>query len=253
MNLNTPILLPRAAVIADQYHNPDVLADLCRQLKANQFVKLPNFLLPSGFDVIARNLEYLHSQRVRKEFIMPGFNTERRMSVVGGRCVTNLSLSLIALYGNLDLRQTLSKIIGAYIHTVQHEEEFMVVNFLDGEADTHGWHTDDPEYALILITEAPPANCGGELEYIPEWKIFCASCGLDPESQADKAIELAFRDGIVESSRLAAGDCYLLNANRAFHRVTPIIGTGRRKALNMAFDTRRFRNYGETAHLLYAS
>ncbi|THF56230.1 HalD/BesD family halogenase [Pseudothauera rhizosphaerae] len=253
MELNMPILFPRSPAIADHYRDPDVLANLHRQLKAKDFVKLPDFLLPSAYDVVAQNLEYLHSQRIRKEFVMPGFNTERRMSVVGGKRVTDLSLQLIALYGNHDLRRTISTIIGAHIHTVCHEEEFMVVNFLDGEADTHGWHTDDPEYALILITESPGENGGGELEYIPDWHNFCTNNGLDPVSKINTAIELAFSLGLAESSKLAAGDCYLLNASNALHRVTPIIGNGRRKALNMAFDTRRFRHYGETAYLLYAS
>lgn len=247
------LLLPQSPSVADHYRNQDVILKLREQLQLDQFVKLPDFFLPLVKNIIRENLQYLHGLRVRKDFIMPGFNTERRMSVVGGSKVINLSLPLIALYGNLDLRDILSRIIDNHIYTVRHAEEFMVVNFLDGEADTHGWHIDDPEYALIVITEAPPPNSGGELELIPNWHKFCAANELSSVTQTDQAVQLAFKKNIVKSSQLSAGDCYLLNAGQAFHRVTPIIGNGCRKALNMAFDSRRFRSYGKTAHLLYAN
>ncbi len=253
MTKQATLPLPESLTISDYYRDPEIISHLSKEFFHNQFVKLPDLFLPAVKKTVQENLQYLHGLRTRKDFIMPGFDTERRMSVVGGSKVINLSLPLIALYGNRDLRETLTKIIGSHIHTVQHAEEFMVVNFLDGEADTHGWHIDDPQYALIIITEAPPPNSGGELELIPSWSSFCTENGFSTGSQTKEAIQQAIAENRVKRSQLAAGDCYLLNASEAFHRVTPIIGNGSRKALNMAFDSRRFRNYGNTAQLLYAN
>lgn len=175
------------------------------------------------------------------------------MSVVGGSKLARRCLPLIALYGNIDLRTAISEIVGREVFTVRHDEEFMVANFLEGTADTHGWHTDDPQYALIVVAESPGYSGGGELEFIPRWLDFCADFNLNPETDADEGVALARTVGQVTSAALVAGDCYLLNANRALHRVTPLLSTGRRKALNMAFDDRQYRKFGDTAAILYGT
>lgn len=253
MNIPNNIPYPNSKIISDQYRDPEIILKISEEFQHKQFVKLPDLFIPPVKKIAQENLDYLHSLRSRKDFIMPEFNTERKMSVVGGSKIINLSLALIALYANQDLRDTLSKIIGNHIHTVKHAEEFMVVNFLDGDADTHGWHIDDPQYALIIITEAPPPRCGGDLEIIPNWSSFCSKNNFSQGTQTKDAVKKALLEDRIKRLQLASGDCYLLNASQAFHRVTPIIGKGSRKALNMAFDSRRFRNYGDTAQILYAN
>jgi hypothetical protein len=253
MDTHKVIPLPLAPVISDFYRDPALLGSLHGEFSKTGFVKLPNFLDDSTFELIARNLNDIYENRVRRDFIMPGFHTERKMSVVGGAKLARQCLAIVALYGNVELRNVISKITGDQVFTVRHEEEFMVANFLDGQSDTHGWHTDDPEYALIVITEFSGALGGGELEYIPRWNNVCSELGLNPMTDSEKGVAFARSIGSVRTEKLNSGECYLLNANEALHRVTPMIGNGRRKALNMAFDNRHYRKFGESAQILYGA
>ena len=253
MEITTPIPLPTKPVVSDIYRSPVHLASLRDNFKRNGFVKLPGLLNHETFNIVEQNLNSLHAKRIRRDFVMPGFGTERKMSVVGGSTLASLCTPLVALYGNIDLRAVISGIIGNPVNTVPHYQEFMVVNFLDGEADTHGWHTDDPQYALIIITECPEPGCGGGLEYVLDWRNVCAQYHLDPDKNVEKSIETLRAAGLVLSQSLQVGDCYLLNAGAAMHRVMPVIGHGRRKALNMAFDTRIYRKFGDTALQLYGT
>lgn len=243
--------LPSTPSIAAPYHDSRVLNQLRSAFKENDFVKLPLFLSEPIYNLVRQELFKLYAQRSRRHFVMPGFETERKLSVVGGARVIHQSPLLISLYGNMELRTTLSAIVGEPIFTVNHAEEFMVINFLEGSTDTHGWHTDDPQYALIVITEDPGENNGGQVEYIPKWKDVCHRYGWTTLATHKEKIQEAWEAGLVKSPSLTSGDCYLLDAHSALHRVTPITGEGQRKALNMAFDNRIYRTYGDTAHLLY--
>lgn len=252
-SLEKPLLLPITPAVTEAYLDPRVLGSLRIRFQRDQFVKLPHLLTAKSYELAATGLEHLHSLSVRKEFLMQSFASPRRMRVVGGRRISHSSPGLVALYGNKSIRSVVSSITGGPVYTTAHREEFMVANFLDNEADTHGWHTDDPEYALIVITEVPPPNGGGELEYVPSWNVFCLQNGFDPRTQVKEAVQAASARGAVRSCRLIAGDCYLIHASKAIHRVTPTVGRGRRAALNMSFDGRRLRQYGESADLLYGS
>lgn len=230
----------------------NVAVQACRE-KFGQtgYVKLPGFLRRSVIQMLAKELQRLGQFRQRKDFTMPLYQTPRNLSVLGGSSIIQLSHILPMFYCNRDLRQTLSEIIGMELFTVHHKEEFMVANFLDGSGDTHGWHLDDPRYAFIVILDAPPKDFGGNVEFIPDWRSFCSTHGLQSDGEIDEAIQQARSRSMIHVARHSAGDCYLLNAAKNLHRVTRVLRSYTRVALNLAFDDREHVDYGNTADLLY--
>ncbi len=231
-------------------------SELLRQLRDSfrewGYVKLPKFLTSVAFHAVSLEVNRLHSDRVRKDFVMPGFNTDRKMSVLSGKDVVRQSEVIASLYACPELRDWIGTLVGTDIHTVQHDDEFLVVNFLDGKRDTHGWHLDDPRYALIIVVESPAPHIGGHIEYVPDWKRLAGEAGFEPHLDVERCVEICKLNGQLHSDTLNAGDCYLLDAGEVLHRVSPMSAEGSRKALNLAFDDRRYRVYGETATRLYA-
>lgn len=239
-------------LISNRYQESSELLQLRDVFREKGYVKLPEFLTSSAFHAIASEVNRMHAVRVRKDFVMPDYRTDRKMSVLSGKDVVRRSDVIASLYACEELRNWIRVLIGTEIHTVPHDDEFLVVNFLDGERDTHGWHLDDPRYALIIVVESPAPHIGGRIEYVPQWKQLALEAGFDPYLDVEQGVEICRRKGYLQSDALNAGDCYVLDAGEALHRVSPMSGEGRRKALNLAFDDRRYRIYGETAARLYA-
>lgn len=238
-------------VISDAYFDPQHTDGLRDQFGVDGYVKLPNLFREETFKIIKHQVDKIQIESLRKDFLMPGYETPRKLSVVGGGRILDDGFPLAMLYANYDLRSILSRITGRDLYAVTHAEEFIVANFLVSEDDTHGWHLDDPQYALVIITDAPDELNGGNVEYVSNWRGFCDRHKLDNQRDLQRTIEFASRTGYLRMQHHIAGDCYLLNAGDCLHRVTPITGSGMRKVLNMAYDDRRNRLYGETASLLY--
>ena len=240
-------------IISDQYQkNADLLQQLRISFCDDGYVKLPEFLTPDAFLAVSSEVARLHSARVRKDFVMSDFNTERKMSVLGGKDVVRQSEVIANLYACQKLRDWITSLTGTDIHTVFHDDEFLVVNFFDGERDTHGWHLDDPRYALIIVVESPESHMGDHIEYISGWKQLALEEGFEPYQNVEYGVEICKRKGKLRSDTLKSSDCYLLDAGEVLHRVSPMSADGSRKVLNLAFDDRRYRVYGETATKLYA-
>jgi hypothetical protein len=240
-------------IISDRYlGKPRLLRQLRNFFRDNGYVKLPAFLTPDAFRAVSSEVVRLHSTRIRKDFVMPDFNTDRKMSILSGKYVVRESDVIANLYACQELRDWITALTGTDIHTVLHDDEFLVVNFLDGERDTHGWHLDDPRYALIIVVESPAAHTGGCIEYVPDWKQLASEECFEPHQNVELGVEICKRKNKLRSDTLKSSDCYLLDAGEVLHRVSPMSAEGRRKALNLAFDDRRYRIYGETATRLYA-
>lgn len=242
-----------AGVIARPYQDePQLQRQLRARFRETGYVKLPGLLGPDTFRAVCAEVARLHASRARKDFVMPGFDTDRRMSVLSGKDVVARSAVIANLYACQELREWIAGVTATPVHPVPHEEEFLVLNFLDGPRDTHGWHLDDPRYALIVVVESPAPHRGGCLEYVPDWKRRAREQGFDPCHDLERGVQACRRQGWLRSDTLKPGDCYLLDAGEVLHRVSPLSADGRRKALNLAFDDRRFRVYGDTARRLYA-
>ncbi|WP_320534427.1 HalD/BesD family halogenase [Robbsia andropogonis] len=251
MTNNDLFSLLSGRIISDEYASDAVTRPLHENFVDAGYVKLPNFFTEATRSLIAQELKLIEPTSRRKNFVMPGYETPRRLSVVGGDRILEECFPLAMVYANHDLWATLSSIIGKKLYPVAHPEEFIVANFLLGEDDTHGWHLDDPQFALIVVSAAPEPDDGGLLEFVSNWSAFCKQHGLAAEKDIEMAVALACERGEVRQCHHSAGECYLINAAENLHRVTPIVGRSTRRALNMAFDDRPNRWFGNTATLLY--
>ncbi len=218
------------------------------------YVKIPKYLSSSALTLLQCELVRLEKNAILRNFEMPGYQTPRNLSVVGGDLIKSQSSILYHLYHHYSLRKSIESIIGRQIHNCLHPQEFMVANFLQRSGDTHGWHLDDPAYALIIIAEAPHAGRGGEVEFIPNWIDLCRRKNCKPDKDIFKLINWADENGFIERCHHEEGDAYLLRADLNLHRVAPIKGKNeRRSVLNLAFQSSKNMQYCNTADLLYGT
>jgi len=239
-------------LIAKSYREERAHGSLRAAFAQCGYVKLPKLLDQDGLTALSRPVARLRSSAIRRSFVMPGVETPRRMSTVGGFRIAAEEPALAGLYTHEDVLSLLHGIAGGEIHRCQHRHEYMVANILSDRGDSHGWHLDDPAYALVLIVEAPPPSAGGSLEFIPRWRELCQQWGADPKNDVLPVVAKAKQLGMVEVRHHEAGDGYLLRASSALHRVAPLVTPGsRRVVLNLAYQDVRHQAYGDTATALY--
>lgn len=231
----------------------DEAEDYSSRFARDGHVCIPGIFSTSEFSTLQSEVARLRKYANNKNFTMPGFETLRRMSTLGGKQIRHESTLLTNLYESTELRSLVSKICGRVVFTCNDENEWQVVNWLEGPGETHGWHLDDPPLALVIFIEAPPPEHGGLLEFINGWHQLCAGLGQDPQRDVTKLVEQCYGADLVNSRAHSAGDAYLLRADKCLHRVTPLTTFGaRRTVLNLAFEFEPdVRRIGVTAALLY--
>jgi hypothetical protein len=233
------------------YEDPGHLAVLRSEFLRADYVGLPQFLTPPAFRELHRQVLKLADLRIRRDFIMPGVATPRRLSTVGGKTIAANAPDLVSLYHSSTLSQLVQAVCGSQIYPCRHPSEYLVANFLDYAGSTHGWHLDDPALALIVFVESPPATDGGLLELIPAWESK-RSAVASPEASIEESVVSLRQQGQVTVKHHQVGDAYLLRADRCLHRVTELRNPrNRRIALNFAFELFPVTRYGTSATLLY--
>lgn len=217
------------------------------------YVRLPRSFFASVFAELQSEAMRLREHAKTRDFIMPGYETLRRMSTLGGKDILRLSPMLVDFYHNPEIRTLLSNICGQEVFACHDENEWQVINWLEGPGETHGWHLDDPPLALVIFIETPSGSDGGALEFINGWRQLCAVFGSDPERNATILIERCRAAGLITAKVHATGDAYLMRADQCLHRAAPLIATGaRRSVINLAFELQPdVRRTGVTASLLY--
>ncbi len=242
-----------ARPIAEAYGGGGSLEELHTRFREDGYVKLPGLLTAETLAIARREVAALEPHARARDFVMSGPGTPRVMSVLSASQLLEGSPALTMLYVHYELVRLLSRVAGTEVHRCAHPEELMVCNFLLSAGSTHGWHLDDPPYALVVMLEAPAPRAGGELEYIPDWAGLRDRLGLDPGSGVDVGVAAARAEDLVRTVEHRAGDAYLLRADRCAHRVTPLRAPGtRRVALNFAYEaTATPASYGDSATVLY--
>lgn len=239
-------------LLTQKYKETWHLKELQREFARKDFVKLPKLLAPEAFSLMKNELNNLQQLAAQRNFVMEGLETPRIMSVIGGTKILDQSPILWSLYIHYDLRVLIRNIVGAEIYPCLHPNEFMVANYLLASRSTHGWHLDDPAYALILVFDAPPPDDGGLVEFIPEWREFCDSMGVPYEEKVGELVEHARKKNMIRRKHIAAGDAYLLRADECLHQVTSLRNdNARRVVLNLGFEATPHPTYGHTASTLY--
>ncbi|WP_432020942.1 HalD/BesD family halogenase [Streptomyces sp. 1222.5] len=171
------------------------------------YALLPGLLTTEGLQVLRQEALRLEQDARRRDFRMASMgDSPRHMTTLGGQVIARESALVRALYGDPVLRGVVAAVTGERPVSVPDVLERHVLNILHCRGDTHGAHTDDYPYALVLFIEAhlAPAD-GGLLEYVPR---AAALTDLD----TDKA----------RTAHHRAGDAYLLRSDTTAHRVAPL-------------------------------
>lgn len=239
-------------LISPVYQTESLLTELAAEFREEGYIRLAGLLSPQAFSALNSEIEEQVTAANSRNFIMEGYGTPRQLSVMGGSTLLRNTDLIWTLYAHWELRRLITRLTGSEVYSCLHPDEFMVANFLLERGDTHGWHLDDPAYALIIFFAAPAPEDGGVIEYIPHWRAFCESVGTSPEHNVDRTVELARERGLIRLKHHNTGDAYLLRADQALHRVTGLKRDGiRRIVLNLAFEASSSPVYGNTASILY--
>lgn len=241
-------------VTSPRVYDGDTAFELHEEFVRSGYVRLHEFFTPAAISFLKLELTRLEKLAVRRVFEMPGYGTPRSLSVLGGSLIKAQSPMLYRLYHHQALRQCMELIAGRPVFPCLHPEEFMVANFLQHSGDTHGWHLDDPSYALVIFIEAPREGGGGEVEIIPNWTELCRRKNRKPDKDIANLIAWAHENGLVERRHHNVGEAYFLRADLNLHRVAPLREEGERRCvINLAFQSSPDAKYGGTADLLYGA
>jgi hypothetical protein len=241
-----------ARPLGDAYRDGEAVNALGSQFRRAGYVRLPGLLSSETLAIVRDDVAALEPRARAREFVMAGPDTPRVMSVLGATQLLEGAPALGTLYVHFELVGLVARLAATTIHCCPHPEELMVCNLLLANGSTHGWHLDDPPYALVIVLEAPDPGAGGELELVADWEGLCAGVGIDPHRRVQDGVEHARERGAIRVAHHRAGDAYLLRADRCLHRVTPLTEPhARRVALNFAYERRANATYGDTATLLY--
>jgi hypothetical protein len=240
-------------LLSEPYRNADLLADLRRTFALHSYVKLPGLINSQAFEALKRETDYIQQFARDRNFVMEEYGSPRILTTIGGARIFTESPNLAWIYMHYEIKNLVQEIVGDFVYFSRHAHEFIVGNYLLAEGATHGWHLDDPAYALTLVFDAPTAEEGGLLEYVRDWRAFCAEGQRLHDADISPMVEQARSRSLVHSQHHGAGDAYLLRGDQCLHRVSELKSSvARRMALNLGYDAAPNTPYGSTADRLYS-
>ena len=240
-------------LVGNAYKDPDYLLMLRRSFLSDGYVALPDLITDTAFQALYSETERIYAAAKDRIFTMPGYDTPRVLRTLGGRQIVRLCPQLLSVYFHHEIHDLLVALTGSSIFGCEHPEEFFVANFLNRPGATHGWHLDDPPFALVLFFDAPPQFEGGLLEFVPNWHEFCRQHSFDPRQNVNEAVGRAREEGRIKVRHHNRKEGYLLRADQCLHQVTELLSENvRRTVINLAYQDQPSVPYEQTADLLYA-
>jgi len=199
------------------------VSSLGRSLREQGVVHLPDFLqvpLRNGLEQEVDNLLAAHGKRIDVCVRSTGNTPRKYVSVARNAVVENSSL-IPQLYNDPTLMQFITALADADVISAPYEPEQIVVNLMNQEGDTHGWHWDDYTYSVVLVLAAPSRSSGAQVEYIDgtSW------------NKETAQVEHYLQTKTVCTLNLIAGSAYVLLGKRVMHRVSPMLGVDTRKII----------------------
>lgn len=188
-------------------------------------------------EVIEESNALLSAHSIRRDVKVQSTGYSKRyMSNVTAKGIQDNGSIIPALYSSPALRALLGEIAGDELANCWDEERFLL-NKLEKEGDTHGWHWGDYPYTVIWILDAPPIEHGGILQCIPHtsW------------DKQQPNIEQYIIDHPIRSYYHVTGQAYFLKSDTTLHRVTPMKGEVTRIILNTCWASANDRRE-EVAH-----
>jgi hypothetical protein len=241
-----------AGLLSDEYHVAQPLRALQREFTRHAYVKLPGLVSRAALPALQTELQRVEQEATARNFQMEGYDTPRVLSTMGGEKLQRLSPMLGALYQTAELRHLIEAVVGGPVYDCANQNEGLVANFERSVGATHGWHVDDVPYTLVVHVEAPPAEAGGLVEFVPQWHAICAQLGVSPELNVRPTVDECRRRGLVHTEHHAARDAYLLRADQCLHRVTELTKEDAHRAvLVFAFESSPTAGTGAAAPNVY--
>jgi len=223
--------------LPEAYRQQLALDNLRLSLAVNRYVKLPGLFSGDPLTALRTELHAVERLAKARDFVMPGYQTPRFMTTVGGQVIKRESAMLRALYGHPDLRELIIRVVGKSVYDCLDVNEWMIATILNAPGNTHGWHLDDPPLAMVIFLDSPDAADGGLVEFIRDWPRLCNEIGADPQGDVNAIVKQCRAAGLIEQKHHSAGDAYLFRADECLHRVTPLRRGGVRRAiLNLTFE-----------------
>lgn len=188
--------------------------------RREQIVILPKFFNQEAFALLAAEVNRMGRHKRRRDLFMPDSeNTPRKMSILSGADISQMSSIIPMLYSDEQFREFLSAIAGEPVYPVPDSVENFVCNFLHSAGDTHGGHIDTYPFAFNVMIEAPDKDMGGLLEMV---RGSSSIQDLDDETKVTRVY-------------IPPEHCYFLRTDKAVHRVSPLIDSQRRTVINLAY------------------
>jgi hypothetical protein len=219
----------------------DLLADLAdhlarydtdalgRILSDSGVVQLPDFLPSAAHQALDQQVDALLDscgKRIDVRVRSTG-NTPRKYISVGRNDVFEHASLIKQLYFDSAFIRFFSRLMRHELIAAPYEPEQVVVNRMDQEGDTHGWHWDDYSYSVVLVLTAPLRMNGAQLECVD---------GTVWDKDAAR-VEHYLRTMPVRSVDLTAGSAYVLQGKRVMHRVSPMLRADVRKIICFTYAT----------------
>lgn len=205
------------------------LPSLGRALREHGVVPLPDFLPKSLHQALERQADGLldaHGKRI-DVLVQSTGGTPRKYVSVSRHAVFEHSSLIPQLYLDPTLMQFFGALTGTEVIPAPYEPEQIVINLMDQEGDTHGWHWDDYTYSVVLVLTAPDWRNGAQLECVAgtSW------------NKGSARVEHHLRNKVVRSLALTAGTAYILEGKTVMHRVTPMLRADTRKIICFTYAT----------------
>lgn len=195
---------------------------------ANSVLDITKFVRPQVIERVAVEADRLVSLfSHRRDIKIPSTaHTPRRMDNVGNTIIRTQSPFLVDIYRDASLLGLLSSIVGEEVQLCPYDPEKMVITCLSKKGDSHGWHWDDYSLAMVWVLEAPPPECGGVVQCVPNTKW---------DRMNPKIIE-QFLVQPITTYHFPSRSVYLMRSNTTLHRVYPLHGeNARRVVLNSTY------------------
>lgn len=166
----------------------------------------------------------LQGESLRREVVIAqSGNTPRAYDSVGRNVIREKGRYIPAFFDSPSLLSFFSRITGENLYRVPYAPEEFIINSQNKSGDTHGWHWDDYSYALVWVIDEPDVFAGARVEFVPRiaWK----------KTGTSEWIKDVLTQSTVYSRHVAQGQCYLLRARDALHRIAPLTRESRRTVI----------------------
>lgn len=207
------------------------MGELQREYAPEGYLKIDDFAPPEVWAAVADEVEQLLATAAHRRDLTVAStgNSPRRYDAIARDDIIDRSALIPSLYRSPTLLRFLAGITGEekIIH-VPHEPEEVLITRMAEPGDSHGWHWDDYPFAMIWLIDAPPAEDGATVEFIPHttWE------------KENPRIDEHLTEHEIRRHNPATGSIYLLRADTALHRVSPLTREGAvRTVLVFSFAT----------------